>query len=123
MWLGLPKAGSRGPVLQVRCRLQSHLKWQGVGVGERNPLDRDVTCPEERIGWQALYMSIFTNQVSTVLPGARAPQSHATDEAGTFQGPPLAALRLMPNPRLLKLLNHPRTRDAQDTCRNLPALS
>lgn len=26
---GLPKAGSRGHVLKVRCRLQSHLKWGG----------------------------------------------------------------------------------------------
>lgn len=54
---GLPKAGSRGHVLKVRCRLQSHLKWGGRDETHWT----GMSCPEERIGQQALYLSIFTN--------------------------------------------------------------
>ena len=73
--------------------------------------------------WVAGPLYVHFHKPSQVPPGARVPQSHATDEAGTFPGPLLVALWLKPNPRLLKLLHGPRTQDAQDTRRNLPALS
>jgi hypothetical protein len=60
MWLGTPQRRKQGPRPESLVQAAISLKVAGEGW---NPLDRDVTCPEEQIGWQALYTSIFTNRI------------------------------------------------------------
>ena len=86
MWLGTPQSRKQGPRPESQVQAAISLKVGGEG---RNPLDRDVV--PRGADWAAGPLSVHFHKLSQVSPGAWVPQSHATDEAGTFR-PLLVAL-------------------------------